>query len=123
MLKPNGFWFLVGIVGFVTAATIPMADGAVKLPKTSEEQRAVAAAKSFIADNPTYRYALKRTPGIQEGWTSYSVSFPPACSMTGSAGPIVAVAKGTYAVSNVVLEDAICAGPGWLAKAHAGSAG
>jgi hypothetical protein len=119
MLKPGGFALLVVVVfGAVIVAGFGSSAGPVHVANTSYELGAVKAATAHIAENAKYRHALGRTPGIEDRWFSYVVSFPPACSLSGRSGPIVTVAKGSYRVVHAVMEHAVCMddSPGWLAE-------
>jgi hypothetical protein len=121
MLKPRGFWFLVVAVGLFAAAALAMRQRPVRLPANADELSAIAAARRYIGQRPDYRFARERTAGIKEGWVSYEVTFPPACSLTGDAGPIITVGKGSYGVLAATATHSICVpgDEGWLMRAKA----
>lgn len=103
-----GFLLCMGAIFLLASAR-----HSARVPNTLEELRAVEVASRYVAADPYVRRHLANAPGIVDGWTSWDVTFPPACSITGDAGTTVTIERGTFKVIRVRGQEAVCAGRGW----------
>jgi len=107
-VKPQGFALLAVVLFFTTVAVLSLIQAPVRLAKSPDELRAVRVAFDYLQRQPRYRYATGRVPGVSNKWGSWVVTFPPACSVTGAAGPRVSVTPAFKVTEKVRVSDGIC---------------
>src|SRR5579871_6262988 len=107
-VKPQGFALLAVVLFFTTVAVLSLIRPPVRLAKSPDELRAVRVAFDYLHRQPRYRYATGRVPGVVNNWGSWVVTFPPECSLTGEAGPRVAVTPAFKVTEEVRVSDGIC---------------
>jgi hypothetical protein len=114
VIKPQGFALLAICVAFITAAILGLIgiESPVRLVKSQDEIRAAQVAAAFVAQHPSHRYAAKQVPGVFDKWGNWVVTFAPACSYSGKAGPMVEVSKATFQVTAISASDAACGDDG-----------